>query len=334
MHTLHLFGLLLFVTLIRQGTSVYVAGLQNRDKVDWAQLMHSAHAPHQDDRACVFPTFAHQRPEENPAQQIYPSGTLEAGQWLFYAGRYHEAIARLQTVRASSPKRALAHDFIAASYIGLAQGQQASQYVRDDTLAWQAFASVWRCLFAGQAERSAALYDFALASKPEIWHGWRMGDKPIFWTYWAAAQVADQRGDQPARLHWLEQAWADYPAAAATNDWLGEFYEQAGNLRVALTYYQRALLADPNGEPNLYLAMARVNLRLGQSARAVAALKTLLTKIESTSPWLLEQSAALVQPYADPALCAGMRDVFAPKSPASPARADLVAMILQACAKN
>jgi len=234
---------------------------------------------------------------------------LDLGRLYYYLGEYQNATRILQ--RVPSKRWSLAEFFLGASYICLEDGKQAAMYWRDDALAWRAFQNVWRCAFAGQANRSATLYDLALFSKPEIWDGWRIGSTPIIWTYYGAASVAKARGDFTAELHWLQRVWMDNPDSAWANGWLGEYYERKGNLRQAQSYYQTAVALAPTGEPNLYIALARVSLSLGEPDLAGQFIDVLLTQVAPASQWHWDRSTELVQGNASPALCDRVRRILA-----------------------
>ncbi len=292
----------LFLLLVRS-SSVYQSSVRNQNAITLLSFVKLVPVFSPDTWTTTCPIISQPVPSVALEQDIHSSTELGRGELDYYLGKYHDAIRILNQIDAPPGSKALADFFVGASYICLEDAKRAAMYWRDGSLAWRAFASIWRCQLAKQTTRCATLYDLALASQPIIWEGWRIGPKPIIWTYLAAAQIPDQRGDRPAKLHWLQLAWIDYPHSAITTYLLGEFYELDGDLRTAQDYYQRAVVLEPNNEPNLYLHLARVSLGLSDWDLAGQSIETLVTKVAPESEWHWDRSVELVRQYANTPFC-------------------------------
>ena len=258
---------------------------------------------------------------------------LNAGKYFYYSGRYDQAISSLKKASEDGPQSPLRDYFLGASYICLENGSEAAKYWYDAQLAWRAFSDVWRCASQGQTTRGETLYNLALTSKPEIKEGWRIGPKPILWTYQAAAVIAQAQGDNQLALHWLELIRDDNPDSAQSYYWLGDFFKRSEDWSIAKSYYQHAISLGPTDNPNIYLDLAEVSFRDKDWQTGANALSTTLRQDSPDSEGQWARSTELITANANRALCSAIRTSFrqVPLNSLSPKAKSYWLMIESAC---
>lgn len=240
--------------------------------------------------------------------------SLEAARESFYAGDYTKAIEDLQNQYPDSNQKLVLDYFLGASHVCRNEAQLAAQHWRVAEIGARSFRQIRQCQQAGQTTRAGVLYDLALSIDPRIWDGTQTSSPLGAWFYQPAADVARDRGEVASRLHWLQLSWDDDPDALVNNYRLGEYYEQAEELKKAQYYYARVktrFLDEPAG----YLGYARVSFGLGEWDTGVEAIEILLTEVSPDSAQHWQSVAWLVKQHANPALCHSMdefMDAFTP----------------------
>jgi hypothetical protein len=265
----------------------------------------------------------------NPTTYIYKGqDALKKAQLLFYQSRYQEVMTQLEQSELARQDLAL---FVQGSaHLCLGQGKAAADYWTMEQTAWLGFQAIYSRLVQGENEHARALYDFALASQPEIWNGWQGSPAPNIRTYQSAADVARQRGDSEAELHWLLLNKSLEPNSPLVNYRLGEYYErQNGDLEIVLDYYRQAMLHARDHDLSPYIHFLRVSLQLEDWLSAIEGVEDLMAR-ETIPEQIWRRIQALLAPYQGVSPCEELLNNFS-EQPSSLEQQKRVALLQEAC---
>jgi len=261
------------------------------------------------------------------SSDLHPSDAnefIELARASFYRGDYTSTIEILNNSSTSNKRKDLQDYFMGAAYVCVNDIQSASRYWREAEMGARSFRQIRQCRQIGEMSRADLLYDLALEIDPRIWDGKQTSSPIGAWFYQPAADVARDRGDAIARLHWLQLSWDEDPNASYNNYRLGEYFEQSGDLRDAQAYFSRIKVLFPT-DPNGYLSYSRVSFGLGEWENGIAAIRVLLSDISPDSEQQWRNVSALIRQNANPTLCESIKAMLNEFSPAK--SADIMASI-------
>lgn len=226
----------------------------------------------------------------------------------YYSGKYEEATRILETLPVSDGRSPLINYLEGASYVCIDEPGKAAEHWTSQSIAWQAFWSVYTCRQSKNVRRRETFYRIALSSAPEIWDGWSGNPAPTIWNYLAASELARLNGSDTAEYHWLHIAADLFPDNALAWYSLGDYHRRKGEVGSAESYFRRSLQsASPTQLASLYPHYIRAALELEHWRKAAAAIESWLlidgdgrAKRWNQAVWLVERTRA-------PELCTSLK---------------------------